>query len=101
MAIGFLFSSSDGRLHSYFYTLQPGRPLPAKTMHPLGGGFRSDAEAGSGQLQRHSSGYILNQILSTAQGKSGILVDVHSVFPRKLDCSSQSASLVPIEWTTS
>jgi hypothetical protein len=28
-------------------------------------------------------------------------VDVHSVCPRKLDCSSQSASLVPIEWTTS
>jgi len=34
MAIGFLFSSSDGRLHSYFYTLdlkgleRYERPLP-------------------------------------------------------------------------
>src|SRR6266852_5741229 len=57
---------------------QTGRPLPAKTMHPLGGGFGSDAEVGRGQLQRHSPGYILNQILSTAQAKSGILVNVHS-----------------------
>jgi hypothetical protein len=42
-----------------------------------------------------------DQGLSTAKSKSGILVDVHSVCPRKLDCSSQSASPVPIEWTTS
>jgi hypothetical protein len=28
-------------------------------------------------------------------------VDVHSMAPRKLDCSSQSASPVPFEWTTS
>jgi len=26
-------------------------------------------------------------LLSTAEGKSGILVDVNSIFPGKLDCS--------------
>jgi len=43
----------------------------------------------------------LHQLLSTAEGKSGILVDVHSISLGKLDCSSQSASPVLIEWTTS
>jgi hypothetical protein len=54
-----------------------------KAMYPLGGGLRSDVEVGGRQLQRHSTRYMLYQILSTAQGKSGILVDVHSIFPRK------------------
>jgi hypothetical protein len=40
-------------------------------------------EVGRGQLQRHSPSYVFNQVLSTAQGKSGILVNVHSISPQK------------------
>jgi len=62
---------------------QTGRTLMAEAMYPLGGGLRSDVEVGGRQLQRHSTSYMLYQILSTAQGKSCILVDVHSISPRK------------------
>ena len=39
----------------------------------LVGGFRSVTPRG----------YILNQILSTSRGKSGILVNVHSISPQR------------------
>jgi hypothetical protein len=48
-------------------------------MDPLDDGLGSDAEVGGRQLQRHPASHVLYQILSTTQGKSGILVDVHSI----------------------
>ena len=80
---------------------QSGWALQTVAPHPLGDGLGSDLEAGRGPLQGHASGHALHQLFSTAQGKSGILVDNHSVGPPKLDCSSQPASLFPTEWTTS
>ena len=68
---------------------QSGWALQTVAPHPLGDGLG------------HASGHALHQLFSTAQGKSGILVDNHSVGPPKLDCSSQPASLFPTEWTTS
>src|SRR5271167_4148194 len=79
-----------------------GGPLGLKMPPPLGNGARTDFELGCSRVQSHTlqeNGF--GQSLSTARRKSGILVNVHSVAPRKLDCSAQSASLVPIEWTTS
>ena len=58
-------------------------------------------KAGCGTAETEAMNDGFNQRLSTAKRESGILVDVHSVCIRKLDCSSQSASPVPIEWTTS
>ncbi len=72
--------------------------LLAKAAYPLRSGFRTDLKAGCGQLQSQAAGYLLNQLFSTAQSKSGILVNNHSVGPRKVDCSSQSVSLFPTEW---
>src|SRR5438046_4806082 len=80
---------------------QTNAPLALETAHPFGGGFGSHTKDGSGMWAAHATIHDFYQSLSTAEGESGILVDVHSVFPRKLDCSSQSASLVPTEWTTS
>src|SRR5438128_8554521 len=61
---------------------------------PLGRRLGSDSEDGSRPLATHAAGQGCDQRLSTTQGESGILMNVHSVCPRKLDCSSQSASLV-------
>lgn len=66
--------------------------LLAEAPYPLRSGFSADLKAGCGQLQSQASGHLLNQLFSTAQSKSGILVNNHSVGPRKVDCSSQSAS---------
>src|SRR5258708_7793086 len=80
---------------------QTSAPLALETAHPFGGGFGSHAKDGSGMVAAHATAHDFYQGLSTTEGESGILVDVHSVFPRKLDCSSQSASMVPIQWTNS
>ena len=76
-------------------------PLALETVPPFGYGFRSNSKDGGGVFATYTASYDFDQRLSTTQRESGILVDVHSVCPRKLDCSSQSASLLPIEWTTS
>ncbi len=68
---------------------------------PLGGGLGSHQKATCSGAEGVAGEYKLGQLLSTAKGKSGILVDVHSISLGKLDCSSQSASPVLIEWTTS
>ena len=80
---------------------QSGSPFAPITANPLGCGFGSHAKAGCGTAKAQAANDGFDQSLSTAKRESGILVDVHSVCPRKLDCSSQSASPVPIEWTTS
>ena len=72
----------------------------AESADPLGGGLGSHQKAPAAALRVWPENKLC-QLLSTAEGKSGILVDVHSISPRKLDCSSQSASPVLIEWTTS
>ena len=80
---------------------QSGNSFALVTANPLRCGFGSYAEAGCGRAETQAANDGCDQRLSTAKGESGILVDVHSVCPEKLDCSSQSASPVPIEWTTS
>ena len=80
---------------------QSGSPFALITANPLRYGFGSHAKAGCGTAEGQAANDGFDQRLSTAKRESGILVDVHSVCPRKLDCSSQSASPVPIEWTTS
>jgi hypothetical protein len=76
-------------------------PLAQETAPPFGHGLGRHSKDDGRLLAAHARAYDFNQRLSTAQGESGILMDVHLICPRKLDCSSQSASLVPIEWTTS
>src|ERR1035438_1237349 len=79
-----------------------GSSLGLITADPLAGSLGADFELGCSRVQSHPlQHHGFGQSLSTARRKSGILVNVHSVAPRKLDCSAQSASLVPIEWTTS
>jgi hypothetical protein len=78
-----------------------GNSFAAITANPLGCGFGSHVKTGCGTAATQAMNDGFNQRLSTTESESGILVDVHSVCPRKLDCSSQSASPVPIEWTTS
>ena len=80
---------------------EAGRALGAKALHPLGGGLVGDQKTPRGGADPLSGENKVHQLLSTAKSKSGILVDVHSVVPGKLDCSSQSASPFLIEWTTS
>jgi len=80
---------------------QSGSSFALITANPLRCGFGSHAKAGCGTAEGQAANDGFDQRLSTAKSKSGILVDVHSDCPRKLDCSSQSASPVPIEWTTS
>jgi len=77
------------------------RSFALVTAHPLGCGLGSYMKAGCSMAESHATSDGFNQRLSTAKRKSGILVDVHSVGPRELNCSSQSASAVPIEWTMS
>jgi hypothetical protein len=80
---------------------QSGNSFALITANPLGCGFGSHAKAGCGTAEGQAANDGFDQRLSTVKRESGILVDVHSVCPRKLECSSQSASPVPIEWTTS
>jgi hypothetical protein len=71
------------------------------TAHPLGDGARTDFELGCSRVQSHTlEENFLSQRLSTEHRQSGILVDVHSAFPEYAIASTQSASLVSVEWTT-
>ena len=82
--------------------IETGAALHPIALYPLGGGLGRHLESSCSGLQRpRLFDDLLNQPLSTAKAQSGILVNVHSIGPRKLDCSSQSASRVPLEWTTS
>jgi hypothetical protein len=82
-----------------------GHGLPAAlavTAPPLGGGFRTDVEGGGRRLPRQSFAHnSLRQSFSTKGRQSCILVNVHSISPECVIASTQSASLVSIEWTTS
>src|ERR1035438_2920751 len=80
------------------------KPLGAhgtEAADPLGGGLGRHKKTTCSGAKGVAGEYKLGQLLSTAKGKSGILVDVHLSSLGKLDCSSQSASPVLIEWTTS
>ena len=56
------------------------RPLLPKAPYPLGRRLRRDAEAGRGQLQRHTLLHDFpGQQLSTPSRQSGILMTVHSI----------------------
>jgi hypothetical protein len=69
--------------------------------HPLGSGLGADFELGRGRVQSHlPHEYSLSERLSTEGRKSGILMDVHSMSPKCVIASTQSASPVFIEWTT-
>lgn len=51
------------------------------TAGPLGGGASADMESASGSLQSHPLNKdVLCQLLSTDEGKSCILMNVHSAF---------------------
>ena len=68
---------------------------------PLGGGLGADFELGCSRVQSHPPGQnSLSERLSTERRKSGILMDVHSMSPKCVIASTQSASPVFIEWTT-
>ena len=56
------------------------RPILLKTPDPLGRRLRRDAEAGRGQLQRHTLfHHAPGKTLSTPSRQSGILMTVHSI----------------------
>ena len=61
---------------------QASAALSLVTADPFAGGLGADFELGCSRVQSPTpQEYGLGQLLSTMRGKSGILVDVHSVSP--------------------